>query len=134
MSFSPDERVQIRKYLGIAEVFHDRDPRVESAMTAVENVGLPSENLIRSYLTKLAALETRIEESLDCIGTSKVNNIESDNVRGLRVLENKGRQWIGVIAHALGMEGPISDFFAAPPTTSGVHPLSHVPPLGGWPS
>src|SRR4051812_22330223 len=119
MAFTADERVQIRKWIGIAEVFHDKDPRVESAITSIENVGIESETLIRTYLAKLVLVEQAIDdETLNCIGNVRIDKIQQDNVRGVKVMEQLGRKYVGIICRALAMEGPISDAFSPPPTLS----------------
>lgn len=135
MAFTDAEKAQIRKWLGFPALFHYRDPRLESAIHAVEVLadGGATEEQIRGLLAKLAAVETAIDEVAECVGTVKVNGVEVDQARAQLLHERRGRRYVGQLSVALGFGGWVMrDPFAPAKLQPGADALVNARPLGGW--
>jgi hypothetical protein len=120
MAFSEADRVQIRRYLGFPAIYVTADPRLESAITAVQSVAdggsrpnNTTELAVQGYLAKLATVETRIEDLFIQMQVGTVDEVEIDAPRGLLGLRSIGRQYVGHIADTFAMK-PARDVFSAP--------------------
>jgi hypothetical protein len=136
MAFTDPEKAQIRKWLGFPAIFHFRDPRLESAIDAVSAIedGGATEDEVQALLVKLAAIETKIEAALDCLGTVQVDKIMTDNARAIAVLESRGRKLCGRLSVVLGLNGFVMrDAFSSAELQPGGSEVAAVRGLGGWP-
>lgn len=98
------EKAKLRVFLTRSAILHDLDVRFEAAMNALAalNDNGESETLIRTYLTKIDALEDKIDESvLGCVDVFKVKGIEQDPRQSVFMAERRARQLQGRIAVAL---------------------------------
>lgn len=105
MAFTEAERVQLRRWLGFPALYQQADPRLESAITAVQSVGdggsrpdNTTEVAVRGYLTTLAAYETRWADMRDAFEASRTGDIVTDHARAQAMLERSMRLYIGFIA------------------------------------
>lgn len=139
MAFTSTERDRIREWLAFARIFQDADPQLDAAITAVQQTGdggvqpdNATELRIRDYLTKLAALDVKIDDALGCVGTVKVGNIEQDKARAVLMLQRRQREYVGRIADALSIK-PYRDATQQKKSMPGGDYLARVSPRGGWP-
>lgn len=120
MAFTEAERVQIRRWLGFSALFTQAEPRLESAITAVQaaNDGgsrpdNTTELAVRGYLADLAAIENQIRIRRDQVEADKVDESRIDTARGNAILRQEGRLYVGYLADALSTR-PRRDVFSPP--------------------
>ncbi len=126
MAWTETDRVQIRHYLGFADLFLQADPRLEQAITSVqaraEGGTRPddaAERQLRGWLGQLARIEARFEEMWDEAEALEMSDLRVDPARGLALLRSEGRRIVGSLARALDT-APLHDVFSAPePDPSG---------------
>jgi len=92
MAFVEADRVQVRRFLGYAQINLEADPRLESALDSAQSIAdggsrpdSTAENMIKALLVKLIALDEKIDE-LDCLENIRMDKIEVDAVRAYMVL------------------------------------------------
>lgn len=120
MAFTEAERVEIRKYMGAGSIYLQLFPKLENAITSVQSIAdggsqadSSTEDSIRSYLTKLAALETKLE-ALHCqaqVVQAGRDEVMLDVAKGIFLLRSEGRRMVGTIARSLAC-APVWDFFS----------------------
>ena|SRR5690348_10643427 len=99
--FTDDEKAAIRSYLGYSALYYQIDPRLESQIGA-GGLGTtqPSEaTRVRTILTALADIDTRLSGALDNLDLSKAEDITFLGPPQLEALRNQGRMLI----HQLGI-------------------------------
>lgn len=136
MAFTDSEKAQIRKWLGFPALFHYRDPRLESAIAAVESIadGGATEALVRTHLQKLASIEDAIDQVAACMGTVQVGKVQTDAARAQLMHERRGRRYIGYLSDAIGLGGYVMrDVFTAPQVQPSGDEIVRARPNGGWP-
>jgi hypothetical protein len=121
MAFTESDRVSIRKYLGAGSLYLQLFPKLENAITIVQSLadgGQRPDNSteleIKTYLAKLVALETKMEQ-LHCqfqIDEAGLDNVKLNASRALYVLRSEGRRYIGVISRILAC-APTFDYFSS---------------------
>ena len=118
--FTESNRVQIRRYLGFGALFHQADPRLENAITAVQSNAdggtrpdNSSELAILGYLAQLATIEQRWQRYYIQMQAGNVDEIKIDPLRGIAGLARLGRMYVGFISDALDTR-PYRDVFSAP--------------------
>lgn len=118
MAFSSSEKAKIRKWLGYSPIFQGQYPALDAAIVAVQSTAdggtladSETEDLIQGYLTKLDALDVRLEELRDQMEASVVDEVRADSARALLALYKEGRRLVGHIADALGAL-PARDVFS----------------------
>lgn len=138
MAFSESDRVAIRRYLGFAAIFLQADPRLESAITAVQSIAdggsrpdSSSETAIKGYLTDLASIEAKLKAAWDCLGLGQVNKIVVDPGRALLLLRSEGRRLVGYLADALSTR-PVRDVFSSPSILEGTETFSRSYAAQAW--
>lgn len=126
--------MQIRKYLGWSERFHQTDSRLEQAMNALD--GSQSDDArtdVLATLTKVADIDTRLTGALDSLGALQVGSIKLPGALEIGMLRSEGRRLIGGIAALMGVEVRHDYFSPSGPTThAGAGGMSggNMPPLG----
>lgn len=106
--------------MGAGSIFLQLFPKLESAITAVQSLAdggsqpdSSTENSIRTYLSKLAALELKIEE-MHCqvqVTQAGKDEVTLNVAQGMYLLRSEGRRYIATIARTLAC-APIFDFFS----------------------
>lgn len=138
MSFSESDRVQIRKYLCFPNVFVQSDPRLESAITTVQSVadggGRPDNSAeldLKSTLTKLATIETRLEGLWAPALATKADDVSLDVARGQAILYRDGRRLVNALSAAVNTR-PLRDYFSAAPMSTGLGPDTASTHIAGY--
>ncbi len=121
MAFSETNKVQIRKYMGAGSIYLQLFPKLENAITAVQSTAdggtrpdSSTENEVKSYLTKLATVESNLE-ALQCqmqVVQAGKDEVTLNVAQGVRLLRSEGRRMIGTISRILAC-APVWDFFSA---------------------
>lgn len=127
------ERAQIREYIGYSAQFHQFDPTVENAITAVQAVAdggvlatSDTQTLIRSYMSQLASIDSQITNLLPLAFVNDAGD-EKVNVKpmhAVRFLEQQGRKLITRLCIPLGLEGPRKDYYSSLPINTSPNPFS----------
>lgn len=133
-AWTETEKANLRAYLGYPSLFHQYEPRLENAITAVQSTAdggalssSATQDRMRSVLTQLATLESKITE-LQCsysIMEAGTDNVRLDAGRALFLLRMEGRRLIGQLSIPLGTR-PIRDYF------TGVDIRSDADGQGSW--
>lgn len=117
--FVESERVSIRRYLGFSRFYLTEDPRLESAITGVQQVSdggtfpdTSTEVAIRSMLVSLATIETQMDECAANAMVLKDNATYVDYGYRLQLAMKRGRLYIGAISDALQCS-PRRDYFSS---------------------
>ena len=125
MSFSEADRVQIRIYLGYAELFLQADPRLESAITASQSLGdggtrptSDAENAIKATVTTLQGIDASILNLSNQQGALQAGNIKIDSARELARLQATGEMYVSRLARFLDTEPRSNSFRPALGNTS----------------
>lgn len=101
--FTLAERARIRRLLGWQARFLQLDTKLESAMDAIN--GSPADqDIVLDILTKLTALDTRIESAQVKFGVDKVGSIELDSTTMLGLLRGEAKRLVDNMAMLLGVE------------------------------
>lgn len=121
MAWTEADRVKIRHYLGFAAIFLQADPRLESAITAVQSVadgGARPDNStelhIRQILAKLAKVEEELEKLWPQMQAGVIDELKVDAVRATVMLRSEGRRLVHGLAAALSTS-PRRDVFSPSP-------------------
>lgn len=121
MAFSESDKVEIRKYMGAGSLYKQLFPKLENAIIAVQSVAdggsqvdSSTENSIKSYLTKLATIELKLE-ALQCqvqVVEAGADEIKLNVAQGVSLLRSEGRRMIAAISRTLAC-APTYDFFSS---------------------
>lgn len=121
MAWTEADRVKIRHYLGFAAIFHQADPRLESAITAVQSIADggarpddSTEQHIRGILGKLQTIENRLEALWEQMQAGVIDELSIDAARAAIMLRSEGRRLVHGIAAALSTS-PRRDIFSPSP-------------------
>ncbi len=102
MAFTPDEKAQIRRYLGWPDINRQYDLALEAAMDAVSTEG---EGHVRTLLTELAGIETALKDGHR--PTLKITEVVGDvklaGRAGLRAMWDEGNRLAYQIGDALNL-------------------------------
>lgn len=101
MAFTSGEKARIRSLGGWGARWSQTETRLESSMRSIEQTLPAEENLIRSYLTKLTALDTLITESHDNLGVKQTGSIVLDTQSGMLSLKSEGARLVTAIFNIL---------------------------------
>ncbi|GAC1576986.1 MAG: hypothetical protein NVS3B7_10130 [Candidatus Elarobacter sp.] len=119
MAWTEAERVSIRRYLGFSRFYLTEDPRLESAITGVQQVsdgGLfpdtSTEVAIRGMLASLATIETQMDECAAYAMAMSDNGTSVDYGYRMQLAMKRGRLYIGAISDALQCS-PRRDYFSS---------------------
>lgn len=104
MAFTDAQKAQIRQVLGYSELFHDVDTRLESQMDEIGTRSPDAETRVKSSLTAITALDTRISTALDNLDVRKAGSIELLGPAQLETLRQHGRMLIQQIAITFEVE------------------------------
>lgn len=106
MAFTNAEKAKIRTVLGYPNLFRYKNPRLESALDAVDTDG---EAIVRAELTAIAQVDTELLSGgggFDSAGVKKVDEIEfqtgSVSMTAIAQLQRIGRVHIGRISSFFG--------------------------------
>ncbi len=118
--FTESDRVQIRRYLGFSGIFLQANPRLESAITAVQAISdggtrpdNSSELEVRAYIAKLQKIDEKIECMLwSTVGVSKADEINIDSARGIAVMKQEGRRFVTLLSDILSCT-PLKDCYSS---------------------
>jgi hypothetical protein len=114
MAFTGAEKAAIRQYLGVSELFRDVDSRLEGQFDTVGTIRPDAEARVRALLTRLAAIDTRIEVILDGgVDIVKADDAEFDPEKAIALLQNTGRSYIAQVAIVFEYE-VTRDYYGAP--------------------
>jgi hypothetical protein len=120
VAWTEADRATLRHYLGFSGIFLQADPRLETALTSVlarTDGGTRPDNStelqIRSWLTQLVHVETRLEELWDEAEALKLDSLGVDSYRAVVLMRSEGRRVVGNIARALAT-APRHDVFSEP--------------------
>lgn len=120
MAFSEANKVAIRKYMGAGSIYKQLFPKLENAITAIQStadggsqVDSSTEDSVKAYLVKLAAVEDKLE-ALQCqmqVVQAGKDEVTLNVAQGVYLLRSEGRRMVGVIARTLAC-APVWDFFS----------------------
>lgn len=131
---TPAQRMQVRKYLGWSERFHQTDSRLEQAMNGLDYTqSSDAEADIILTLGKIADIDTRLTGALDSLGALQVGSIKLPGPMEIGMLRSEGRRLIGGVAALLGVEVRHDYFSPSGPTahaSAGGMGGGNMPPLG----
>jgi hypothetical protein len=98
--FTEDEKAAIRSYLGWSALYYLIDPRLESQIgTGGLGTTQPSSaTRVRSILTRLADIDSRLDSALDNLDLTKAEDINFLGSEQLDALRNQGRMLVGQLA------------------------------------
>jgi hypothetical protein len=120
MAFSELDRVNIRTYIGHADLYFGSDPRLERAITALQAItdggSMPTadaENYVKVLLVKLQAIDAQIDALMDQNGAGAVDEIKVDSARETARLRSVGRMYCGRLARRFDTY-PRADAFGLP--------------------
>jgi hypothetical protein len=120
VAYTEADRVQIRRYLGVASLYLQADPRLESAITASQSIAdggtRPDSSLetqIKADLAACAAVDAAIAATRQTMGATKVEEISLDTVREVALRKQEGAMYVGRIARALDVEVYVDPYFNA---------------------
>lgn len=102
--FTADERARIRRLMGWEARFFDIDSRLESALDAIDQNSPADQTIIRDILTKLTALDTKIESAQVKFGVDRVGSIYLNSQNMLGLLKSEGKRLVDNMGHILGVE------------------------------
>ncbi len=116
--FTEANRVQIRKYLGFAALYRQAEPRLESAMTALQAAAdggsrpdTSAQIEALAIVAKLQAIDAQIELLMTAWGSTSVDEIKLDTAREDARLRKNGRAYVARLARMLDTY-PIADAFS----------------------
>lgn len=140
MAFLEADRVQVRYFLGWANIFLQADPRMEAALSTIQAVqnmqaaaafgynpgtvtpdpaavggtrpDSSAENQVKFVVSQLIAIDAAIINLATMQGAAQVGEIRVDPVKEDRRLRNVGRMLVGRLAKLIDTE-PRSDVFAS---------------------
>lgn len=120
MAFSEIHRVQIRRWLGYSTLNFATDTSLESVITAIQSIAdggskpdNSSELAVLSYLTSLAALNTKLDElAIEEIEADTVDEVKIDAARGSLAVRSRMRLYVGHISDVLSVR-PRRDVLSA---------------------
>lgn len=116
MALSEANKAKIRFYLGWPERFHQTDSSLEQAMLAIDTKP-DAQTLIEAELTRLASIDTKIDDSANRFKAMKVGSIELPGGLELGLLRSQGRAAVGRIASILGVNVRHDVFSGTGPTS-----------------
>ena len=110
MALSDAEKASCRMYLGYPDLNRYKNPRLESVF-AGGVLSLEAEALIRSALTSISTVESKILSRVGIAGIKRADEVEFFKTAVYTELRNLGRMYISRISITLGV--PIySDIFS----------------------
>lgn len=133
------DRVQVRKYLGFADLFLQADPRLESAMSAIQatadggtrptsDAQLAMLGIVYGWTTKngrsvrgLQDVDADISQLSAQQGAIKADEVTGDSARETLRLQMEGRMLVARLARMLDTY-PRSDCFAQAPMLEDAYP------------
>lgn len=106
MAFTEADRVQIRKYLGFADLYQQIDSRLESAINAVQSVAdggtrptSDAENEVKGIIVELKDIDARVKALRDQqAATELVGEVRLDAARETHRLWSEGRVYVERLA------------------------------------
>ena len=114
-------RVQIRTYLGYAEMWLQADPRLESAITQIQSRANggdrpddSAENQLRLLIQKCQDVDQKLDALDDMQGIGRMDDASFNPVREDARLRRKGRMYVYRMAKLLDTE-PRGDVFGTSP-------------------
>ncbi|WP_438029006.1 hypothetical protein [Sorangium sp. So ce233] len=117
MAYTSAQRVQIRRYMGVAPNRNQRDD-LDALITATQSTAdggtMPdseTETYVVSLLTALATLQTNISNLWEQMQADSVDKLRVDPVRAMMALRSDGRRLVGDLATALDF-APKRDVFS----------------------
>lgn len=135
MAFSEADRVKIRSYLGYAQIFLQADPRLESAMTAVQSIadgGTRPDNsaelYIKAIVVDLESVDTRLKSLHAPALATKADDVSLDVPRARAMLCAEGRRIVNRLSVQLDTR-PQRDVFGPAPLGG---PLSAAAHMAGY--
>lgn len=118
--WSEAERALIRRYLGFPALFHQFEPRLENALTAVQANDQPGGVLptddtqtdMRNAMTQLAFIDTQRQTLLPLLFVKSAGSNNAQIIPGVALwdLEDQGRKYINLLSIPLGTI-PIRDYY-----------------------
>jgi hypothetical protein len=118
MAYSAAQRVQIRRYMGVAPNRIQTND-IESLITATQSVadgGLLADSETELYviglLTSLATVQSDLASLWEQMQADSVSKLRVDPVRAAMALRSEGRRLVGDLATALDFT-PTRDVFSA---------------------
>ncbi len=127
MAFSELDRVNIRTYIGHADLYFGSDPRLEYAITALQASTDPggsmptadAENYVKALVIKLQTIDAQIDALMDAWGAGEADgDVKLDVSRETARLRSVGRMYAGRLARRFDTE-PRADAFGIPELNPG---------------
>lgn len=111
MSFTPQERHQIRLYLGWSEQFRDYDTRLETQMDQLGGqVDQSAATTVRTLLAALSSVDTLITNALGNLTLKKAEGVEFAGMGEIEGYRNHGRNLVRRVAIIFDVE-PKRDYY-----------------------
>lgn len=102
--FTLEERARIRQLLGWEARYLQFDTRLESAMDAINQNSPADQTIIRSILTQLTALDTKLVSAQVKFGVDRVGSIWLNTSNMLGLLKSEARRLVVSLGAILGVE------------------------------
>lgn len=110
-SFSSQDKVAIRNYLGFSELFHDLDPRLESQMNDIQARSPDAVAFVQARLADLDDIRSRLGLALDNLDLVQAEDVTFLGPMQLEALRDQGRMLVRQIAIIFELE-PKRDVFS----------------------
>lgn len=138
--FSEATRVQIRKYMGFGNIYLQQDPRLENAISSLQQVPngvqptADAETEVLNILTQLQQVDTAILNLSNQQGVLAANNgVRLNSAMETFRLQGVGRMYVGRLARMLDTF-PRSDAFAPAGILTESQGGTRSPYAGGGPA
>jgi hypothetical protein len=124
-AFTPDERAQVRMYLGYSGRFLQTDNELDRALDATDNKAA-DQTIVRAQLAECVRIDAALTAAEGRLKASKAGPIELNGAE-IEQLRDRGRQAVARLARQLGVPARGDAFEGSLPTTT----ATPWGPLGG---
>lgn len=129
MALVESDRVQIRQYLGFGSLWLQLDPRLESAITAIQSTAdggtrpdSSTETQAKALLTKLQGIDTNLDNLANQQGAQEVDGgTKLNQAKEMARLRAMGRMYVHRLARIFDTF-PRSDVYSAAPMLEDSYP------------
>lgn len=118
--FQESDRVQIRHFLGVGQLFLQAYPLLESAISATQSVAdggsrpdNSAELAIKALVVDLQTIETQLKKQWNRAIAVTVDEVKVDAGRAVTILRMEGRRLAYALARYLGFDAVIADAFGS---------------------
>ena len=135
MAFTESDRVKIRTYLCYPQLFLQADPRLESAISAVQSIADggtrpddSAELYVKAIVTDLETVDTKLKALWGPALATRADDVSLDVPRARAMLCAEGRRLVNRLAAQLDTR-PLRDVFGPAPLGG---PLSAAAHMAGY--